>query len=55
MIWSNFANSERAGPQKSNKLIALNLVILKPKNESSSVSQSEKLVEYGRQNGKNNF
>ena len=55
MIWSNFANLERAGPQKSNKLIALNRVILKPKNKSSSVSQSEKYVEYGRQNEKNKF
>ena len=42
VIWSNFANLERAGPQKSNKLIALNPVILKSNSESSSVSQSEK-------------
>ena len=41
MIWSNFAISEGEGPQKSFRLIALNLVTLKPKIKSSSVFQSK--------------
>ena len=50
MIWSNFVDKLREGPQKSFQLIALNPVILKPKIETNIVFQSEKYVEFRGQN-----